>query len=97
MGPLSFLSIFLPLAMYCAPLIADNKINVDAWACLTPQQKAKLLDHCTTEDRPVFAILRGASFMVKQLDFDSDEASIEGILPWCGLYGCILSDGSTHT
>lgn len=82
--------------MYYASLITDNRINVDTWALLTPAQKSKLLDHCKEEQRPVFSILRDASFIVRQYGNDK-EVSVEGILPWCNLYGCILPDGSTHT
>lgn len=81
--------------MHSTPLITDGKINVEAWACLTFRQKTKLLEHCLTEDRSVFCVLLEASFMVRQ--YGSDQVSVEGFLPWCGLYGCILPDGSTHT
>lgn len=81
--------------MYSTPLIVDGEINADAWTCLTPQQKTQLLNHCITEDRQVFTVLREASFIVRQ--YDDDSVLIEGMLPWCNLYGCILPDGTCHT
>ena len=84
---------------YSAPLLEPDGTLGDHYKVLTTAQRAKLFDWSLQTNKPVLELMQG--LMVEESEDNSHTGAyhvvIEGILPTCGLYGCMLPDGSTHT
>ena len=80
-----------------APLFVSEEIDYDVFQLLTEAQKSKLLIWALILDVKVKDMLRDAKFMCEQINENSNEVFLFGILPNCKLYGCISPDGSSHT
>ncbi len=80
---------------YRAPLLTQDGELSDNWRLLVAPQRAKLAAMSIQTDRSVMDLLREAKFMVEECG--DNEVILEGFLPHCQLYGCILPDGSSHT
>ena len=80
-----------------APLFVSKEIDYDVFQLLTEAQKSKLLTWALILDVKVKDMLRDAKFMCEQINENSNEVFLFGILPNCKLYGCISPDGSSHT
>jgi hypothetical protein len=80
-----------------APLFVSEEIDYDVFQLLTEAQKSKLLTWALILDVKVKDMLRDAKFMCEQINENSNEVFLFGILPNCKLYGCISPDGSSHT
>lgn len=89
---------------YRAPLIRcntgtlpyKNEIDPDVFRLLTVEQLAWFarvsLEYC----KPVEELLRSMMPMAEQ-EGDAETVQLVGLLPSCGLYGCLDSTGRTHT
>ena len=87
---------------YRAPLLDQNNQLGDHFKVLTYQQLAKFSMWSIQLNKPVLELMEG--LMVEEMDRqyqdftgDFNSVIIEGVLPSCGLVGCMLPDGSTHT
>lgn len=89
----------LPPAMtYRAPLLtADNLPDADLFRLLTDAQVARLAVWSIQTGAPVLRLLQGSRFVAEQVNASSHQLSLIGTLPDCGLFGCLMPDGSTHT
>ena len=76
----------------------DSKQIIDGhWPLITPRQWERLAKWSLETDRTIADLLSEFNPVIEQENHDSDRCSLRGILPHCGLYGCLASDGSTHT
>lgn len=80
-----------------APLCVSNEIDYDVFQLLTEAQKSKLLTWALILDVKVKDMLKDAKFMCEQINEQSNEVYLFGVLPNCKMYGCISPDGSSHT
>jgi hypothetical protein len=80
-----------------APLFVSEEIDYDVFDLLTEAQKCKLLSWSLILDVKVKDMLKDAKFMCEQINDQSNEVFLFGILPNCKLYGCVSPDGSSHT
>ena len=80
-----------------APLFVSDEIDYDVFQLLTEAQKSKLLTWALILDVKVKDMLKDAKFMCEQINDQSHEVYLFGILPNCKMYGCISPDGSSHT
>lgn len=80
---------------YRAPLLTQEGELSDNWRLLVAPQRAKFAEMSVQTGKPVMELLREANFMVEECG--DDEVILEGFLPHCQMYGCILPDGSSHT
>jgi hypothetical protein len=80
-----------------APLFVSDEIDYDVFDLLTDAQKIKLLDWALMLNVRVKDMLKDAKFMCEQINDQSNEVYLFGILPNCNYYGCISPDGSSHT
>jgi len=84
---------------YRAPLFFNDKkeVDYDVYELLTDAQKARLCTWAMILNVQVKEMLSEASFMAEQINSDSKEVFLFGMLPNCKLYGCLAPDGSSHT
>lgn len=80
-----------------APLFVSGEIDYDVFQLLTEAQKSKLLTWALVLDVKVKDMLGDAKFMCEQINDQSKEVYLFGLLPNCKMYGCISPDGSSHT
>jgi len=71
-------------------------VLTDAFNLLTNEQLALFAKWSIRTEKDVLTLLKEGKFMAEQYG-DTKEVMLEGTLPNCNLYGCILPDGSTHT
>lgn len=83
--------------IFRAPLFHSEEIDYDVFQLLTEAQKSKLLTWALILDVKVKDMLKDAKFMCEQINDQSHEVYLFGILPNCKLYGCVSPDGSSHT
>jgi len=84
---------------YSAPLlrsIDSASIDSDVLQLLSDAQLAKIAIWSIQTGKAVAALLFSARFMAEE-EGNSGAVMLCGLLPICGLYGALLSDGSTHT
>ena len=86
---------------YRAPLLeSDGILSNDHFKVLTYQQLAKFSMWSIQTGKSVIELMQG---LMLEEDVQGNHHNgthsviIEGILPNCGLRGCMLPDGSTHT
>jgi len=83
---------------YRAPLLTpDNLPDCELFRLLTDSQVARLAVWSIQTDAPVLQLLQSARFMAEQVSEQSHQLQLTGTLPHCGLFGCLMPDGSTHT
>jgi hypothetical protein len=83
---------------YRAPLLTpDNLPDCDLFRLLTDSQVSRLAVWSIQTGAPVLELLQSARFMAEQVRPDSHQLQLIGTLPHCGLFGCLMPDGSTHT
>jgi hypothetical protein len=75
----------------------STKASSDLLRLITKAQWATLAKWSYMWDRNVRDILISMRPMFEQEEYSSDKCRIVGIFPHTRLYGCISSDGSTHT
>lgn len=96
-----FLAFICPFASdfmnFRAPIFVSDQIDYDVYNLLTDAQKSKLCNWSLVFDRSVKDLLEEAKFMCEQINEQSNEVYLFGMLPNCKLYGCMSPDGSTHT
>jgi hypothetical protein len=80
-----------------APLFVSDEIDYDVFQLLTEAQKSKLLTWALILDVKAKDMLKDAKFMCEQINDQSNEVYLFGVLPNCKMYGCISPDGSSHT
>ncbi len=95
--PLAFISFSQTIMNFRAPLFVSDEIDYDVFQLLTEAQKSKLLTWALILDVKVKDMLKDAKFMCEQINDQSKEVFLFGILPNCKMYGCISPDGSSHT
>ena len=81
---------------YRAPLVNDGSLDDNVLALLTPAQWQWFAKVSLRMSKPVDTLLLEMRPMAEQ-EGDANTVRLEGILPTCGLYGGLCSDGSTHT
>lgn len=83
---------------YRAPLLdSDGNISDVHWPLISDAQWRRLARWSVDTGKDVLSILRESRFMIEQDRDDSDDCNLLGMLPNCGLYGCLHHTGSTHT
>ena len=84
---------------YSALLLDQDtrQITHDHWPLITSQQWEKLAKWSLETNRSAADLLSEFNPVIEQENHDSDRCSLRGMLPHCRLYGCLASDGSTHT
>jgi len=75
----------------------DQSIDSDAWGLVSDAQRARLALWSIDTGRDVLSLLQEMRPIVEQVQDGSQECNLVGKLPHCNLYGCLASDGSTHT
>ncbi len=80
-----------------SPLFHSGNVDSEVFQLLTDAQKAKLLTWAMILDLKPTQMLKDAKFMAEQIDEQSSEVALIGILPNCKLYGGLYPDGSSHT
>jgi hypothetical protein len=85
------------MSTYRAPLLEADGTLGDHFKVLTYQQFAKFAMWSLQLNRPVLDLMSGLMVESMRDPEDPNAVCIEGVLPHCGLYGCMLPDGSTHT
>lgn len=94
--PLVFISFSQTIMNFRAPLFVED-IDYDVFDLLTDAQKIKLFDWALMLNVKVKDMLQEAKFMCEQINDQSNEVYLFGVLPNCKLYGCVSPDGSSHT
>lgn len=79
-----------------APLFVED-IDYDVFDLLTDAQKIKLFDWALMLNVKVKDMLKESKFMCEQINDQSNEVYLFGVLPNCKMYGCVSPDGSSHT
>jgi hypothetical protein len=85
---------------FSSPLLRpDGSIDSTVYQLLSDEQWRRFALWSIECDRPVSELLRSARFVATaETSEDSCRTVIlEGMLPHCGLYGGLCSDGSCHT
>lgn len=84
---------------YRAPLLHPEQQIPDPelFRLLTDAQMARFSVWSIQTGAPVLDLLQRAGFMAEQIREDSHLVSLQGLLPHCGLHGCLMPDGSCHT
>ena len=84
---------------YRAPLINPNtgEIDNETGRLLTDAQWAKFAHWSWQQQKSVHELITEMKPMLQQVSSDSHEVMVEGVLPFCGLYGGIHPSGSCHT
>ncbi len=84
---------------YRAPLLnSDQTLPSEHLQCLSDAQLRRFAMLSLELNKPVLELMAG--LMVEENPHHKDHknaVNIEGILPNCGLYGCITPDGSLNT
>ena len=83
--------------LFRAPIFVSDQIDYDVYNLLTDAQKSKLCNWSLVFDRSVKDLLKEAKFMCEQINEQSNEVYLFGMLPNCNLYGSMSPDGSTDT
>ena len=101
-GSLSFFShLFVPslldFMLFRAPIFVSDQIDYDVYNLLTDAQRSRLCDWSLVLKRSTRDLLAEAKFMCEQVNEQSNEVYLFGMLPNCNLYGCMNPDGSTDT
>ena len=78
-------------------LDSDGKMSQDHWELLSLPQWRRLATWSLDSGKDLMTILQESRFMVEQDSRDPGKVNLFGMLPHCGLYGCLHHDGSTHT
>ena len=78
------------------PALHQNDIDPDVFQLLTDAQLAWFARVSLEYRKPVSALLSEMRPMAEQ-EGDADTVQLVGLLPSCGLYGCLDSAGRTHT
>lgn len=78
-------------------LSEKNEVDYDVYQLLTDAQKSKLANWSLVLEKSVKELIEESRFMAEQINEQSDEVYLFGVLPNCKLYGCMSPDGSTHT
>lgn len=81
---------------YRQPLLTPSGHLGECFQLLTDAQLSRLAQWSIIKEEDVLSLLRQASFIVED-DGSGKTVTLEGMLPHCGLYGAMLSDGSCHT
>jgi len=93
---LAFVSFSQTIMNFRAPLFVED-IDYDVFDLLTDAQKIKLFDWALMLNVKVKDMLKESKFMCEQINDQSKEVYLFGILPNCKMYGCVSPDGSSHT
>ena len=90
-----FVPSLLDFMLFRAPIFVSDQIDYDVYNLLTDAQKSKLCNWSLVLDRTVKDLLASARFMCEQINEQSNEVYLFGMLPNCNLYGSMSPDGST--
>ena len=83
--------------LYRACVVVDNELNPDVCDLFTDAQWKWFAIESCRQSKSVRDLLLEMKPIAEQINSDSDEVFLFGLLPNCNLYGSISPDGQSHT